>query len=260
VKRLAFTIALFLLLGASLNIAITWTCAVLIPSESRSNDACPIVPSRPDAPRWRFYRQQQAAALRIVSWPEYHGIVDTDFDLLPITVDDLPGWSRPRQRPPKRPDGTTQLSAGYARHDTIAEDARGWPFLSLRCTLELQSDPARRNMFAVGVRRGIAIAGIHTVGLPPAATGAIPIRPDFWSARALPLHPIWPGFLTNTFVYAAAGLLSIRGPLAVRTYLRLRRNECPACGYPRGIAHTCPECGHRHRRTGDQGTEASGRG
>jgi hypothetical protein len=70
--------------------------------------------------------------------------------------------------------------------------------------------------------------------------------------RILPLRPIWPGFLFNTLIYAAAlwGLLFTPGVL--RRTVRRRRGRCTRCAYDlRGIEHdVCPECGESVPRPG----------
>ncbi len=63
------------------------------------------------------------------------------------------------------------------------------------------------------------------------------------STRALPLIPIWPGFIANSLFYAVVLWLLIPGPFALRRLIRRRRGLCPKCGYPMGEAAVCSECG-----------------
>jgi len=63
---------------------------------------------------------------------------------------------------------------------------------------------------------------------------------------ALPLLPLWPGFLINTFLYALLLFLAWRLPGVLRRTLRRRRGRCAQCGYDRGgldARAACPECG-----------------
>ena len=63
---------------------------------------------------------------------------------------------------------------------------------------------------------------------------------------ALPLLPLWPGFLMNTLFYALLLFVAWRTPIFVRRTLRRRRGRCIRCGYDRrGLdPHAaCPECG-----------------
>lgn len=73
---------------------------------------------------------------------------------------------------------------------------------------------------------------------------------------ALPLLPLWPGFLINTLFYALLLFIAWRVPFALRRAVRRRRGRCGACGYDRAgldVAAACPECGahmgHRPRRS-----------
>ncbi len=63
------------------------------------------------------------------------------------------------------------------------------------------------------------------------------------SWKTLPVRPIWPGFAVNTLFYAAVLWLLIRGPFALRRFIRMRHGLCPACAYPRGESDACSECG-----------------
>ncbi|MFI4881408.1 MAG: hypothetical protein ACIAQU_02360 [Phycisphaerales bacterium JB064] len=63
---------------------------------------------------------------------------------------------------------------------------------------------------------------------------------------ALPLLPLWPGFLINTLFYALLLFIAWRTPIFVRRTLRRRRGRCVGCGYDRdGLdpGAACPECG-----------------
>jgi hypothetical protein len=73
-------------------------------------------------------------------------------------------------------------------------------------------------------------------GIPTVPIGALSFK--------LPLRPIWPGLLANTFFYAAIMLGVLVGLRAWRTRRRLARGRCVACGYElgEGVA-VCPECG-----------------
>ncbi len=64
--------------------------------------------------------------------------------------------------------------------------------------------------------------------------------------KVLPYRPIWPGFASNTFFYAAILWLPF-APLQLRRYVRAKRGHCLECGYDlRGdFATGCPECGWR---------------
>jgi hypothetical protein len=63
---------------------------------------------------------------------------------------------------------------------------------------------------------------------------------------ALPLLPLWPGFLLNTCLYAILTFALVRAPRVLRRGLRRRRGRCVGCGYDRAgldALAACPECG-----------------
>ncbi len=68
-----------------------------------------------------------------------------------------------------------------------------------------------------------------------------------WASNEFPayssLRPIWPGCAINTVFYATVLWLLIPGPFALRRFIRRKRGQCPACGYPAGESAVCSECG-----------------
>ncbi len=111
-----------------------------------------------------------------------------------------------------------------------AEDARGWPFLCLWCTLD---EPVINS--AVG---GPPVRG----GLP---ISRLTLKSRLSSFRALPLMPIWRGLVADAATYAGSWAVLIPAYLAIRSAIRRRRGRCPACGYDLGgkLGGGCPECG-----------------
>jgi hypothetical protein len=106
------------------------------------------------------------------------------------------------------------------------EHARGWPFLAMWCkALDKPGGP-------------------HWEG---AIAWAPPTYPDLGlKLSALPLKPIWAGFLADAVFYALlfAAIAAALGP--ARRWFRRRRGKCERCGYDRrGLVSTtpCPECG-----------------
>jgi len=64
--------------------------------------------------------------------------------------------------------------------------------------------------------------------------------------RALPTGILWPGFIVNSVAASTAWLLLICCCIATyrgRGWWRVRRHECPKCGYPIGTSLQCTECG-----------------
>lgn len=61
----------------------------------------------------------------------------------------------------------------------------------------------------------------------------------------VPYRPRIFGSIANTALFYFILALSGRGILRLRKWRRVRRNECPDCGYPKmdTVSHQCPECG-----------------
>ncbi len=179
-------LALFLLLGAVVNVAVAWGCAVRPGEHSTLHDIEHYWPrgtpqGRP-GPNW---------AVRYVG--------------LGWTLDVFEYF----------PDG----SGSPAEHDAALFRA-GWPALTWH-SMDWTDGPTKTLRRSAG----------WDVGL---YTGEYP---------ELPLRPIWPGFAINTLFYATLLWLLIPGPFALRRFIRRKRGQCPACGYPAGESAICSECG-----------------
>jgi hypothetical protein len=61
--------------------------------------------------------------------------------------------------------------------------------------------------------------------------------------QVLPYRPFWTGFIINSVFFAAIIWLLIRGPFEIRRRVRQYRGQCQACGYPIGSSAMCSECG-----------------
>lgn len=66
-------------------------------------------------------------------------------------------------------------------------------------------------------------------------------RFDVWF---LPVGVIWPGFAANVGLWSPVAAIAVFVWPALRRLRRVRRGLCAECGYPRGAAGPCPECGH----------------
>lgn len=74
----------------------------------------------------------------------------------------------------------------------------------------------------------------------------IELRPrKQWS---VPVRLEWMGFLINTLLYAVILWIVIVGPRALRRHVRRRRGRCPKCAYPAGASAVCTECGSKLTR------------
>lgn len=72
-------------------------------------------------------------------------------------------------------------------------------------------------------------------------------RDSDYRPLALPLRPVWPGFVINVLFWAAVWLMVTECYHQFRLERARRANRCIHCGYSRtGISSDvrCPECGH----------------
>ena len=216
-KRRLLIIAIFLLAGAVVNVAVAWGCALGISLADVSEGTA-----------WRG--AQGGSTVGTFSRP---GGVRVKWYLWPEGPDDLrsqrlghfpvqfaPSWARFRQ----------MLLKDRVR-ETVEFEGRGWPMVAM------WSQPRGYYDTNHGERRMIPVQGGIETPLPlfVGRTGS--------HARVLPLRPFWPGFAFNTLFYATLLWLLIPGPFALRRFLRVRRGLCPKCAYPTGESSVCTECG-----------------
>lgn len=226
--RIPRTIAICLLLGAIMNIAVAWSLAAWLPLSG-----------------WR---------MQLTYWPEEHvhfewrefstwggtrnvwsstpnGLHDTLLDWVTIPdpqVEEVRVDEKSVEWPTRDRErflhSDLPKTVWGCRHDA------GWPSRAVR--YDVSFDDTRSSFVASD---GIALTDLSFVARD---------RPF----RALPLRPIWPGLLINTLFYALIAGCLWPVPFGLRRVLRRRRNLCIRCGYARaGIAPdaACPECGAR---------------
>ncbi|MCP3903067.1 MAG: hypothetical protein GY715_05465 [Planctomycetes bacterium] len=165
-----------------------------------------------------------------------HWAVDPPFDLARVRRQkDVPAWAKselPSTVPPDRKLPHRRWVVGT-----------GWPLPAMKSTL----DPALGSMFAdPRVNWGIRLPKTQAVY----AGQALP--------RALPLLPIWPGFLLDSLLYTVFWLVALPMWGIIRRRVRRHYGHCPACRRDllHDLAAGCP-CGWpaRRRRRGDRAPE-----
>ncbi len=226
-KRSLFKLVVFLLLGAVVNIAVAWGCAV-----------------RP-YPRGLF-------SSRVLPWPsrDYQWTSPEGFDTYivertgewRVSQDRMIGFVCRLGPPPQRlndsqyRDLIPEWSAfaeprvgARLNADMFVEQANGWPLLCLRLDGPLFSGNDLASLYSE-MSGGLELPWIA----PP------------WR-NVVPYHPIWSGFTINTILYAPFLWLLSLGPFAARRMIRRKRGHCIKCGYNlRGdFSCGCPECGWR---------------
>ena len=61
--------------------------------------------------------------------------------------------------------------------------------------------------------------------------------------RLVPTRPTMPGFALDALFWGSVSWLLFFAPFTLRRALRARRGRCPACGYDMRGLDACPECG-----------------
>jgi hypothetical protein len=228
-KRCAFTVVAFVLLGAVVNVAAAWGCALFI------NPVWP--PLKPptkmgmrhvDDSAWEGRHERQTGTATFFSgFNRNNRAAEHGED---------PNSFLPRSTIFRGP--SEEFQRGRFWQDLRCVTAYGWPTLSL-WHLQFHFNDHGDNKSSHG---GIAILSLtwptyEGVHMTPTT---IP--------RVLPLVPLWPGFAINTIFYATLLWMLWATPFALRRCIRVKRGLCPKCGYnrtglPPSADHPCPECG-----------------
>ncbi len=228
-KRHLFTIAVFLLAGAVVNVAVAWGCAAWTPISTPISTQI----GRP----YTISSHGVPGSRPLTSSEQQWWLADRGAALLPPleVIDHRSIGVTMRQvfhrRPALVPRRGSPPSLGKLGDRTVQEwhlYSAGWPLRSL--------DGLVRHYHLHGVTGELPNGTHEYVDLirRPANSGAY---------RPLPLGPIWLGFAVNTLFYAAVLWLLICGPFALRRLIRVRRGLCPGCGYLVGESDVCTECG-----------------
>ncbi len=210
-RRLIPRLLLCLTLGALTTIVIAWSCCL------RSED------TKERMSEVRFFVPKRSAVTiasalgytRIVVSQPPHG-VRADIPVLP-TLHDLP-----------LPFGVDD-QALIATYPFINLEVAGFPFrcLRLRSTAGRSSAPPP---YEDGIR-------LFPNRLPPGL---------YSTEGRVPVHPLPLGLTLDVAFFAGLWCIALLAPRLIRSHLRLHRNLCPHCAYPRtGLPQdsACPECG-----------------
>lgn len=213
-------LVLLVFLGAIVNIAVAWGCATSFDPLSRSRYQIAAELSEDRYTSWEIAVKRDFGSVYVVSLHLRHVIPHNDQLVRGDTSQVVPHWGEFES------SHSSFGSGGYA-YDNRYSMGAGWPFLSLWCDLNRRVSGERYyERWSNG-----ALAS----PLPPRSV-------SLWQ-RALPLWPIWPGFLANTVVYGAFLSLLFTATATIRRRLRIHRNLCPTCAYPAGNSAVCSECG-----------------
>ncbi len=217
-RRRLLILAVFLLAGAVVNVAVAWGCAVLIRLMEAGRGPLPRVEAslrerEPDG-SWHFWAIERSKDRSVLLYHSFWDARSEDINCNEVSTELRPDELAPSWAGLRTPPDTDYESRWV--------HAFGWPVVSM--WRDYGPGPSLRPEL---------LHGLRVTFLPP----------DGAFQRAVPINPAWPGFAVNTLFYAVVLWLLICGPFALRRFVRVKHGRCPACAYPRGESDACSECG-----------------
>lgn len=220
-----FKLMMCLIAGAAINVAVAFGCSQwLNPVKSEPTFAQIALggSTRRDAPISVFQFRHQGTFVLLVGGVLY-GSTAEPWHREEI-ASHLPRWTLRSVEHVLQHPKTPQGEDNYA-----CLQASGWPMKCLWCDLPITS-PLLPNHVSMPVAGGIDTGSTWPFGMARIA-------------KALPVTPIWPAFIVNTLIYAGFLYVMLALKSKIQRMMRMRRNLCPACGYPLHTLVSCPECG-----------------
>ncbi|MCA9280075.1 MAG: hypothetical protein H6815_12495 [Phycisphaeraceae bacterium] len=217
-----------LIFGAVVTVLVSWV-AVFIPLKVYWEQTQSIVPgggiSLPTNESFWTVTQGRNALCRVNVYSSVNLTLsryyDTSFLLRQIELNDIPASMQPE---------VFDHAMGQPR---VVQ--AGWPTPAMKCEMHsaiFQTEPYIRYQTTGGIE------------LPSVPTKQPMVEAP--TPRAVPLIPVFPGFLINTLLYAMIWLGTTLRFGAWRSHRRIKRGKCAQCGYLReglDAALPCPECG-----------------
>ena len=192
-KRATLRLVFFLLLGATINVAVAWGCVVAVPIALRPAE---ITIKGISADYQQIQCIQRAFGRTRETWGERYA--------LPVVID---------------------TGSPFGQRPAVSSWERtGWPMRALYCSTsahELAYTTDTGEVLAAGSEGQID----DGIALSPERfnVSTSPLSVSTW--RALPLRPIWPGFGVNTIIYTSLSWLFFSGVYQTRRYIRRRRGQ-----------------------------------
>lgn len=227
------TILLYLLAGAFLNWPIAWLCA-LDPASISRNRAIPILTADSQWPSWvtpdwpplaEFITRQR------LELDQQAGRDDDSREFAMHLSTNFPEFPK---------DCVVLRTTGLGLSQTIgraASDTGRRPTM-LTYTEYTFGVPFRSILYGDAVSFYANSRSSVDASVPPWRFKL------FGHPYALPITPTSLGFALNTPIYALLLWITITTVTTLRTNRRLRRHQCPLCGYQLSPTTTlCPECG-----------------
>jgi hypothetical protein len=225
-RNIAIKLVLFLLLGAIVNVAVAWGCALWSAQESWESVRALEAPQR-----WPAYLER-------LSWPPPHSSSEhLELGLhrasIGVSIVSISGGDVFASCAREGPDTDKTFVSMSRRLFGIPARALSWEMHGVRAGPR-GMDMTKAAHSAAGLRAGWNVSEL---------TGAI----DRGCDRRMPLMPLWPGFAINTIFYAAALWVIFAIPGTLKRLRRRAKGQCIHCGYDlRGqpaASNKCPECG-----------------
>jgi len=229
-KRWTLRIVILLLLGAIVNVAVAWGCALYVDSwtmEARSRASA------------YSHSHEDWVDVSVASWIGVRQIVfshsrtalelpEEESEQHPSDL--FPYWADLEQ---------TKTEFLAADPSTVESQAviEGRFLIAGGLPMNALWGDAFRTQWGWGFDGVRFNCGMLDLGLENWHNTSVP--------RSAPLRPIWPGFAINTVFYAAILFALCFGYVQGRRIIRLRRGRCPKCAYDlRGeMEQGCSECG-----------------
>ena len=235
-KRRLTKLVVFLLLGAIVNVAVAWGCAICAPL-SRSSELTDTLQSAVAGP-WsgRYGAPDDFSELakyrgfgRQVRWLRGVSQKYDDRGVLVYWIDQR--W-------------VSALNAPWfeSREYELLWEEAGFPCASMQAgEWVIQAYPIKDLSPIHRMQMGVALG-------PFGKTSGV-FSPE--DRNTLLLQPMWPGFAINTFFYAAIVWVLWSSPFTARRMVRRKRGRCINCGYDlrgtsgvnSGGGGVCSECG-----------------
>ncbi|MCH7547467.1 MAG: hypothetical protein IID30_13790 [Planctomycetes bacterium] len=248
----------FLLLGAIVNVAVAWGCAMwVITPPTGMQSAWVALPGLKNPKGWKVSRKKTFGATQLIAMvrnPSREMVRRPSNEIVPkprtdnyVELDEvLPMWSglaslmdtsaEEARRESIRPENVKVI--GTVSPTVLMQKAYGFPFRSMYWNWDggiRIANPVPRDPISNGIK----------LWDRPSRPGTISLDDQ----RALPLGVLPLGFALNAMISASLLWLLIPGPFVLRRFLRIRRGLCPKCAYnlrgspPESVQ--CPECGRR---------------
>jgi len=238
VKRAVITIAVFLLLGAIVNVAVAWTFAFFAPQPVWRTPTAALTDSptvvfglatrREAQTNVQFELQRTTGVVIVGARHNSSNLIINGkraFEFLPFDEfrHELPACSQLRQAEWARDELAELLWRSW--NVSIDEYSCGWPWPALTgwCTFGSTASELE-----------ITPHGLIRLSMSPS---------NRTMARVLPWYPAWAGFVGNTLVFGGTlgAIVFVFG--AARRWMRTSRGLCVKCAYPIGASDVCTECG-----------------